>query len=59
MFFLNSQNKKNISNIEKHRNHSPEEANNETDLCSLSEFKKEDVGLIPGPAQWIQDLALL
>ena len=51
MFSLNSQSKKNISKMKKHRNHSQlkeqenshEGANNETDLCSLIdvEFKKE------------------
>ena len=48
--------KKNISKMKKLRNHSelkeqensPEEANNETDLCSLtdSEFKKEIMNIL-------------
>ena len=51
MFSLNSQNKTNISKIKQLRNHSqlkeqedsPEGANNERDLCSLTDikFKKE------------------
>ena len=50
---LNSQKKKNISKIKKHRNHSqlkkqdnsPEAPNNATDFCSLTdiEFKREVV----------------
>ena len=53
---LNSQKKKNISKIEKFRNHSqlkeqensPEAANNETDLCSPTdiEFKREIVKIL-------------
>ena len=51
MFSLNSQSKKNISKMKKHRNHSqlkeqensPEAANNETNLCNIidTNFKKE------------------
>ena len=53
---LNSQKKKNISNMKELRNHfqlkeqenSPEAANNETDLCSLiyTEFKWEVVKIL-------------
>ena len=53
---LNSQKKKNISKMKKLRNHSqlkeqensPEAANNETDLCSLTdiEFKREIVKIL-------------
>ena len=53
---LNSQKKKNISKMKKLRNHSqvkeqeqsPEAANNETDLCSLTdtEFQREMVKIL-------------
>ena len=56
MAFLNSQQKKNIRKMKKFRNHSqlkqqdnsPEVANNETDLCSLTdiEFKREIVKIL-------------
>ena len=56
LFFLNSQDKKNISKIKKFSNHSqlkeqensPEGANNEVDLCILTdtEFKKEIVKIL-------------
>ena len=56
MFSLNSQNKKNIGKTKKLRNHSQlkeqenslEGANNEIDLCSLTdtEFKKDVVKIL-------------
>ena len=56
MVSINSQKKKNISKMNKVRNHSqlkeqensPEAANNETDLCSLidTEFKREIVKIL-------------
>lgn len=51
MFSINSQNKKNISKMKQLRNHSvknSEGANNETDLCSLTEtkFKKDTVKML-------------
>ena len=56
MVSINSQNEKNISKIKKLRNHSqlkeqensPEAANNETDLCRLTdiELKKEMVKIM-------------
>ena len=55
MAFLNSQEKKNVSKMKKPRNHdqlkeqnSPEAANNETDLCSLTdiEFKRKIVKIL-------------
>ena len=56
LFSLNSQDKKNINKMNKLRNHSqlkeqensPKGANNETDLCSLTDtkFKKEIVKLL-------------
>ena len=56
MVSLNSQKKKNISKMEKFRNHSqlkkqensPEATNNETDLCSLidTDFKRAMVKIL-------------